>query len=188
MGDKSLNILIHKLKITTVKKTIGTTCIIVVFLFMTTVAFSQSGSDYKARIESLNKEMAKNMMEGNYEKLLGSYTEDAISMPSYQPLMEGLATIKKANDEMVKSGFKCTSFVPKTLKVIPNGNLITEIGTYKMSFSMPNMNNQVEDQGKYLTIWEKQKDGSLKVKVETWNSDVDPMTLMGHEGQQGTAK
>jgi hypothetical protein len=59
------------------------------------------------------------------------------------------------------------SFEPLTLKVIPGGNLITEIGTYKISGSMPGMDKSMDDHGKYLTIREKQKDGSLKIKVET---------------------
>jgi ketosteroid isomerase-like protein len=42
---------------------------------------------------------------------------------------------------------------------------------------MPGMDKPMDDHGKYLTIWEKQKDGSLKVKVETWNSDVQPMNM-----------
>lgn len=94
----------------------------IVVLFTANMALSQSNSEYKAKIESINKEMAKNMLEGNTEKLLSLYTEDAISMP--------------------------------------------------------NMDKPMEDHGKYLTIWEKQKDGSLKMKVETWNSDVDPMSMM----------
>jgi ketosteroid isomerase-like protein len=56
--------------------------------------------------------------------------------------------------------------------------LITEIVTYKISGSMPGMDKPMDDNGKYVTIWEKQKDGSLKIKVETWNSDVDPMSMM----------
>ena len=91
---------------------------------------------------------------------------------------EGIAAIRKANEEMMKSGMKITSFEPVTLKVLVNGNMITEIGTYKISMSMPGMENPMQDHGKYLTIWEKQKDGSLKVKVETWNTDVDPMSMM----------
>ena len=77
-----------------------------------------------------------------------------------------------------KLGWKVTSFEPTTLKIIPNGNMITEIGTYKISMTMPKTDKPMDDHGKYLTIWEKQPDGSLKVKIETWNSDVDPMTMM----------
>ena len=79
------------------------------------------------------------MLEGNTEKLLSLYTDDAISMPSYQPMSEGIAAIRKASDAMAKTGVKYNSFVPTTLKVMANGNMITEIGTYKISVSMPNM-------------------------------------------------
>jgi ketosteroid isomerase-like protein len=41
--------------------------------------------------------------------------------------------------------------------------------------NIPGMPNDFEDQGKYLTIWEKQSDGSLKIKVEMWNTDVNNM-------------
>jgi ketosteroid isomerase-like protein len=170
------------------KKTLVSACVIIVVLLTANIALSQSNSDYKSKIELINKEMAKNMMEGNTEKLLSLYTEDAISMPSYQPIHDGIAAIRKANDEMAKTGVKYNSFAPTTLKVTANGNQITEIGTYKISMSMPNMDKPIEDQGKYLTIWEKQKDGSLKVKVEIWNSDVDPMSMMNQPGPKGADK
>ncbi|HZL12054.1 MAG TPA: DUF4440 domain-containing protein [Prolixibacteraceae bacterium] len=147
-------------------------------LFMANVAFSQTAAEYKTKIEKINKEMAKYMMEGNTEKNLSLYTEDAISLPSYEPIHDGIAAIRKASEEMTKSGWKCTSFEATTLKVIPEGKLITEIGTYKISMTMPGMDQPMEDHGKYLTIWEKQKDGSLKVKIETWNTDVYPMGMM----------
>jgi Ketosteroid isomerase homolog len=159
-----------------------------VVLFTANIARSQSNTDYKTKIESINKEMVRNMIEGNNEKLLSLYTDDAISMPSYQPIHDGIAAIRKANDEMAKTGVKYNSFAPVTLKVIANGNLITEIGTYKISMSMPSMDKPIDDNGKYLTIWEKQKDGSLKVKVEIWNSDVNPMSMMNQPGQSGADK
>jgi ketosteroid isomerase-like protein len=147
-------------------------------LFTTGIAFSQSAAEYKTKIEALNKEMAKNMLAGTSEKSLSLYTDDAISLPSYEPIHDGIEAIKKASADMAKSGWKFTAFETTTLKVLPNGNMITEIGTYKMSGSMPGMDKPVDDHGKYVTIWEKQKDGSLKMKVETWNSDVDPMSMM----------
>lgn len=147
-------------------------------LFTTSIAFSQSATEYKSKIEALNKEMAKNMLAGTSEKSLVLYTDDAVSLPSYEPMHDGIAAIKKANEDMAKSGWKCLAFDITTSKVLPNGNMITEIGTYKMVGSMPGMDKPIDDHGKYVTIWEKQKDGSLKMKVETWNSDVDPMSMM----------
>lgn len=156
-----------------------------VVLLMANVAFSQTSAEYKTKIEKINKEMAKNMLEGNTEKILELYTDDAISLPSYEPMHDGIAAIRKASEEMAKTGWKCSSFETTTLKVMPNGNLITEIGTYKIKMTMPGMDKPMDDHGKYLTIWEKQTDGSLKMKIETWNSDVDPMSMMKPADKMG---
>ena len=146
--------------------------------FIASVAYSQTSAEYKMKIEKMNKEMATDMIQGNTEKNLAMYTADAISMPSNEPMHIGIAAIRQSSEEMTKMGFKCLSFEPTTLKVMVNGNEITEIGTYKISMTMTGMDKPMEDHGKYLTIWEKQKDGSLKVKIETWNTDVNPMSTM----------
>ena len=159
------------------QKTLLSSCLLFVIVFSASVVFSQTPAEYKAKIEMLNKEMVKNMLEGNSEKSLSLYTNDAISLPSYEPIRDGIAAIRKATDEMVKTGWKCNSFETNTLKVMVNGNMITEIGLYKINMSMPGMDKPMDDHGKYLTIWEKQKDGSLKIKIETWNSDVNPMSM-----------
>ena len=160
------------------KLSIQSFCMMFIVFFTVHAGIAQTAAEYKAKIEKINKEMTQYMLEGNSEKSMSLYTADAISMPSYEPMHEGIAAIRKANEEMMKSGMKITSFEPVTLKVLVNGNMITEIGTYKISMSIPGMENPMQDHGKYLTIWEKQKDGSLKVKVETWNTDVDPMSMM----------
>lgn len=152
------------------------TAVLCMAMFMAIPVFAQqTARDFQAQIEDLNKEMVKNMLAGDTESSLKMYTDDAISMPSYEPIKEGLAEIRKGAEEMEKAGMKVTAFEPKILKVIPEGNLVTEIGTYKIKVTVPGMSEPMEDQGKYLTIWEKQSDGSLKIKVETWNSDTNPM-------------
>jgi ketosteroid isomerase-like protein len=156
-----------------------TALLLIVIHITSSIVFAQTNEEYKTKIEKINKEMTKYMLEGNTEKNLSLYTSDAISMPSYEPMHEGIAAIRKASEAMMKSGMKITSFEPTTLKVMTNGSLITEIGTYKISMSMTGMDKPMDDHGKYLTIWEKQKDGSLKIKLETWNTDVNPMTMMG---------
>ena len=159
-------------------KNLLSTFLLFALVFAAGVVFSQSSGDYKVQIDKLNKDLTQNMIQGNTEKNLSMHTEDAISMPSYEPMHQGLDAIRKASEDLSKSGWKVKSFEPTTLKIIPNGNMITEIGTYKISMNMPNMDKPMDDQGKYLTIWEKQPDGSLKIKVETWNTDKDQMSTM----------
>ncbi len=149
-------------------------------LFTGSTAYSQKAEECKAKIEKINKEMAQAMVEGNSEKSLSFYTSDAISLPNNGQMLQGIEALRKSNDEMMKSGTKVTTFETNITKVIPCNDLCTEIGTYKITLTIPGMNEPVNDQGKYLTIWEKQKDGSLKVKVEIWNTDTNPMM---HEKQ-----
>ena len=54
------------------------------------------------------------------------------------------------------------------------GGLAYEIGTYEVSLPLPGMKMPMADNCKYLTIWEMGKDGSLKIKIEIWNTDVNP--------------
>jgi ketosteroid isomerase-like protein len=156
------------MKCTNVKSTL----LMFTILFAANTVFSQTSAEYKSKIEKLNKEMAQNMLSGNPDKNISMYTDDAISLPANEPMQDGLPAIKKAGEEMSRNGTKVTSFEPTTLKVLVNGNQVTEIGTYKISVTMPGMDKPMDDHGKYLTIWEKQKDGSLKTKIEMWNSDV----------------
>lgn len=148
---------------------------IIALLATMTVYSQQTSSYYQVQIEQLNRQMTDNMIRGDFEKNLDLYTSDAISLPSYEPMKEGLDAIKKSTEDMLSSGMKITSFETKTSKLIPGGDLITEIGTYRMTVIPPGSSLPVEDHGKYLNIWEKQADGSLKIKVETWNSDLNPM-------------
>ena len=151
--------------------------IVLFFLFSAGNAFAQTNAEYKTKIEAMNKEMVKNMLNGTSLNHFDIYAQDAISMPSYEPMREGLPAIKKASEDMVKSGVKFTAFEPTIVKILVNGNMITEIGKYKITLTMPGMDNPMDDHGKYLTVYEKQPDGSLKVKIETWNSDVNPMSM-----------
>ncbi|HLN74678.1 MAG: YybH family protein [Methylococcaceae bacterium] len=164
-------------------KSLFLTMLILVF-FCAAGAYAQTENDYKAQIEKRNKQMTEYMLKGDIENNMSLYTNDAISMPSYEPMHQGIAEIRKANKDMVASGFKFNSFEPTIVKVIPMGDLITEIGTYKVTMTMPESNEPMKDQGKYLTIWEKQKDGALKIKVETWNSDMDPMNMLKSSSKQ----
>lgn len=156
-------------------------CMVMLVLFMQSFAFAQSEDALKAKIDQINKDFAVEMVKGNSEKLLSMYADDAISLPSYRPMQVGIAEIRKAHQEDLKSGWKTTKFELQNKKIITSGDMVTDIGTYKISMSGPGMDKPMDDHGKYVTIYEKQKNGSLKIKVETWNTDVDPMSMMKHE-------
>jgi ketosteroid isomerase-like protein len=168
------------------KITLISSCLMAFVLLTAHFATAQVNAEMKAKIDKMDKAYVAATMENNVEKMVGLYASDAISLPSYEPMHNGIAEIRKANEKNMNSGWKSTAFELQSMKLIPSGNMITEIGTYKITFKTPDMDKLMDDHGKYVTIWEKQSDGSLKIKVETWNSDVDPMSMMPM--QQQTSK
>ncbi len=138
-------------------------------------AAAQTNEEIREKLVKINKEMAKAMIDGNSQATLGFYASDAVSLPNYSKMVKGIDAIKKSNEQMISSGMKVNSMEFNVVDVKVYGNVVSEIGTYKMNATVPGMASPIDDHGKYVTIWEKQSDGSLKIKVETWNTDTNPM-------------
>lgn len=139
---------------------------------------AQNTDELKAKIEKINKEMQAAMLNGNSEASLAYYAEDAISLPSYSKMAQGIEAIKKTNEQMLTSGMKITKFETNTQMINTCENNILEVGTYNMSFTYEGNSGEISDAGKYITIWQQQPDGSLKITVEMWNSDTFPASGM----------
>ncbi len=148
------------------------TILSVICFVMINPAFAQKTKDVEAKVKAMTQKAAKMMMEGKFST--DGYTEDAIQLPSNSPMVVGLDALKASYDQMASMGIKFEKVEFVTTKVIVDGNTAIEIGTYDMSMTMPNMPDAMNDKGKYLTVYEIQKDGSLKIKVETWNTDLPP--------------
>lgn len=160
------------------KKLTLSTLLIASMLVSSVSVIAQSEAELKQKIEKMNDDMAQAMMAGNHEKNLQYYTDDVVSMPSYEKMLTGKDALKKSMDEMAKSGWKISDFNFETVSVESNGNVISEIGKYRMEMKKQGMDQTMKDEGKYLTLWEKQPDGSLKIKTEIWNTDKNPWEEM----------
>ena len=53
------------------------------------------------------------------------------------------------------------------------------IGNSARATIRPGMPGPIEDKGKYMTVYVREKNGSLKIKAEIWNTDVNPMQMGG---------
>ena len=160
---------------------------LIALIIISSSIFAQDVDKVKAKIEEMNKVYTKAMIDNNVEKMLSMYTEDIISMPSYQPTIKGIAKVRELSEMQAKSGWKTTEFVLSITDIIVQGNLAIEIGNYNMKMSGPDV-PEWADYGKYITIWEEQKDGSMKIKVETWNTDTNPWAQMEQTKQEEMKK
>ena len=165
------------------------------FLFIATFIDAQDNAELMKKIQAMNDESAKKMVSSDEAGMWGNYTEDVISMPSYEPMLKGLNACKESYKKMFESGMKMTAFKSTVTDILQSGNFVVDIGTYEITMTMPQMGDMPwSDHGKYMTVWEMQDDGSLKIKVETWNTDTNPWMEMqqmgapkgeeGHEGHQ----
>ena len=153
--------------------------LLVLFLFGVTLAQAQDMADLKAKVQKMNDEYAKMMMSGDMSSIWDGYAKDVISMPSYEPMLKGIDALKESSKKMMESGMKITAFKSTVTDVMKYGDLVVDIGTYEITMdNIPGSPGPWSDHGKYMTLWEMQKDGSMKVKVETWNTDVNPWMQM----------
>jgi len=153
--------------------------ILFTFLFVTSFVKAQDNAELKKQVQAMNDKMSQMMLSGDQETMWEYYSDDVISMPSYQPMMKGIDACKESSKQMMESGTKITKFKSVNTDLLVSGDYLIDIGTYEITMTMPQMGDMpYTDQGKYMTVWEMQDDGSMLVVAETWNTDTNPWEQM----------
>jgi ketosteroid isomerase-like protein len=134
-------------------------------------------------IEAITEKSEKDMLNGTIDSTMSQYTEDAISMPNFEPIIRGKEGLKESYKKMAAMGVKFPKVEFTTTDVQVGGAFAYEIGTYNMVVQMPGVPD-IPSSGKYLTVYERAADGSWKIKVETWNSDAMPSMPMGEKEKE----
>ena len=152
----------------------------VLIIFSMRFCYSQDRSqELKNRIQQIGNETVRAYLEGDLEKLLSYYAEDAIQMPIYNTMIKGKEALKNREIETRNSGVEVDTLYHNTSEVWNCDRFMLEIGSYGVSMTLPQVAHPVTDKGKYVTIWEKQRDGTLKIKLEIWNTDQNPFMRPG---------
>lgn len=142
---------------------------------------AQDMSEMQAKVDQWNKDICKAMLANDQESILNFYADDVISLPSYAQMIMGKDNLKEAMMKQDTMSSKMTDFNLVSKKLIMNGDLLLDVGTYDLTMNIQGMDEPVMDHGKYLTVYEKQNDNSWKIKVETWNSDINPWMSKGED-------
>jgi len=148
----------------------------VVVLFAMVKTFAQTSMpEEKSTFQMLNDKWNKALVAGDVNALVDFYVDDAVSLPSYTPMMRGKSEILEGNKKDLAQT-KYLSLNSKTTDVFGTGDVRIEIGTYDISLIPAKMTEPIKDHGKYLTVWQKQPDGNWKIKADTFNTDMSPMS------------
>ena len=152
-------------------------CVLAVSILFISAAnlFSQTTKEEMLKkVEEWNKQFSAAMVANDKETMLSFYADDAYSLPSYTPMLVGKKAIENSMNMDENSEMKILSFRFNTKDLWMSGDIMCEVGTYDLSMAMGNQSNITKDHGKYLTIYQKQKDGTWKIKADMWNTDTNP--------------
>ena len=96
------------------------------------------------------------------------YAEDARVLPPNHATVTG----REAISGLLRSSGSIQEFKLTILAIEGRNDLAYVHGAYQMTVTPPGAAEPVGDEGKYLEIWRKQRDGSWKVVLDIFNSDL----------------
>ena len=167
-------------------KLVKKTLVLAITMLAAVSMFAQKGetSKLEKKIQDMNDEMAKAMINDDLNKLMSYYDKNVISMPNYAPILFGSEEMMVKQKESSAKGNKVTDMKMTTMSVTDYGDVLVEIGSYSITMEIKGMPGPVSDKGKYLTIWKKYDDG-YQILNEIWNTDVNPMfSSSGKSGEK----
>jgi len=133
-----------------------------------------TGNTLQEKIENINSILNKAMLSGDYETMLQYYADDIIVSPGLHPTVKGKAAIKQSYEENRKMKVKYHSFDGTIEEIWESDDKVYERGTFGTSLSYKDHPKPLAYYGSYFTIWQKEKDESLKIKYVIWNLGFNP--------------
>lgn len=139
-------------------------------------------ADIQTTIEEGNNAFEQAMMAGDTTAMVAGYADDAIVQPPYMPASSGKTAIARLFAQMVTEGVP-SSFEITTdeVTVAESGELAYETGHYTVSGTSPE-GETWEDQGKYLSVWEKDAAGEWRTTALSWSPNAAPPGMEQAEG------
>ena len=101
------------------------------------------------------------------------YAEDAILMPTAEPIIKGKAAITEEWKHILAIPAFHNESTLGGVQVASAGDLAYTYGSYR-SRLMGEDGKITMEPGKWLTIWKKQPDGGWQIVVDTYNTDIPP--------------
>lgn len=137
---------------------------IAILSLVSTYAVSTTAENVDA--EAINSEWISNFDKGNTEALMRLYTDNAIMFPPSSEILEGQAAILSYFEGLQKVGV--TEYSISNVNMDIKGNVAYETAIWEAT--RVDTNGVVFNfEGNITNVLEKQKDGSWKIKLQSWN-------------------
>lgn len=123
----------------------------------------------RTEIQTINEEFGKAVANQDVAAVLGFYDDNARLLPPNSQLLEGKSAIGAFFQSMLDAGVK--SLELESLDVLEAGDVTIDVGRYRLSME-PAGAGLIEDVGKYVVVFRRQPDGSHRMIIDTFNSDL----------------
>ncbi|MGH7550682.1 MAG: YybH family protein [Gemmatimonadota bacterium] len=143
-----------------------------------------AGATLEATIEESNTAFEQAMLAGEPAAMTADYATDAVVQPPYMPASTGKAAIEGLFAQMVAEGVPSSfDITSENVTVAESGELAYETGHYTASGTAPD-GEIWEDQGKYLSVWEKNAEGQWQTVALSWSPNAAPTGMEQAEGAE----
>src|SRR4030095_1249053 len=132
-----------------------------VALFLCSLLCTASAADTKAteqNLRDLDDQWSAAAGAKDLEKTVSFYSEDAIVMPPNASAATTKEAIRKVWQDLLASPGLVISWKTTKIEVAKSGDLACLSGTYELTMN-DSSGKPINDQGKYVEVWEKQADG-----------------------------
>jgi beta-lactamase regulating signal transducer with metallopeptidase domain/ketosteroid isomerase-like protein len=144
----------------------------------------QAKPELLKQIETITDVLIRAFNASDMDTILSYYTDDAMSLPDQHEAAIGKGALHKLQLESWQEGVKIQSIKGLEQQIWDCGNFIFEAGRYMMSVKSPKLRYLLSDWRKSVTVWIRQPDGSLKIKLDSWNPDIIPDANVAAEPEE----
>ena len=121
----------------------------------------------KQKFKNADAAYAKAFNAGDTATIAALYSKDAIFMMPEEPAYKGTKGVRNRAQTAFDAGWRNIKF--KTIKSGSNGDLAFNVGS--VSMDQPSDDGMVKVKGKYLDVYQRQKDGRWKIIATSYNTD-----------------
>ena len=120
-------------------------------------------------VEHQNLRFREAVCAGRMEGIAELYAQDAVLLPPNRDIILGREDISLYWQGIMQQGVE--DIVLMTIDVHACDDTLYEIGRYDLRMQPPGK-EAVGDRGKYVVIWKRTSDGSLKIQTDIWNTNM----------------
>lgn len=125
--------------------------------------------DVKSVVIENNSKWVEYYNKGNAKGIPSLHTLDAVVIPPKTEFVVGRDAIEKMYEAEIELGNGTLDL--KTREVIQEGIYAYETGLYILKMNIKG--EEVNDNGKFIVVWEKQENGEWLCKKDIWNTSVN---------------